>query len=152
MIKQFVYPGFCLSCQGCCRFKQKDSVWSPHLLKSEEVFGQVQVKNIPAVSGEGFVCASLDIATSKCKIYQNRPFECQLYPFLFNLNSGKSYLAVDLGCPFARDNFGNNYFNEYAGYLEDFFNTPEQKSLLKLNPQLFQSYELVKDLFELPKF
>jgi uncharacterized protein len=149
MIRQFVHPGFCLSCRGCCRFSQKDSVWSPHLLKSEQGLGQAQVKNIPILSGEGFVCASLDIKSSRCRIYQNRPFDCQLYPFLINLNSGKIYLAIDLGCPFARDNFENSHYKEYSSYLVDFFNAPEQKSLLKSNPQLIQSYENAKNLFEL---
>ena len=149
MIKQFVSSHFCLSCLGCCRFKEKNSAWSPHLLKSEQALGEQAVENICDPQGEGFICASLDAKSRSCKIYQKRPFECQLYPFLINSNSGKFYMALDLGCPFAKDNFQGSLYNEYIKYLKDFFNAAQQKNVLKNNPQLIQSYENVKNVFEL---
>lgn len=34
--KQFVPSNVCLSCDGCCRFKQSDSRWRPHMTKEEQ--------------------------------------------------------------------------------------------------------------------
>ena len=106
MIKQFVPQEYCLKCQGCCRFREQDSVWLPCLM-DEEIQGLLE-QNIPpaAISmarkiqpeahpkGDGFICAFFDLDINKCKVYNLRPFECQLYPFLINLRGKKIILTV----------------------------------------------------------
>ena len=108
MIKQFVPQEFCLKCRSCCRFKETNSVWSPCLL-DEEIQELVDREGIPAASisidrriqtvadpgGDGFICPFLNNADNQCRIYNLRPFECQLYPFLINLRKDKVFLTVD---------------------------------------------------------
>lgn len=161
MIKQFIPQGFCLKCQGCCRFSQENSVWAPCLL-SEEIQGLLD-RNIPFVSisiekricpiphpsQEGFVCPFLNIRENKCKIYDFRPFECQLYPFLINLRNKKALLTVDPNCPYVRDNLKSKEFKEHTEYLTAFLNSAEQIRIIKENPQIIQAYEEVLDLVEL---
>lgn len=162
IIKQFVPDEFCLKCQGCCRFKEADSVWSPCLL-DEEALDLIDRKGIPAVSisinrrlqlipgpdERGFFCPLLKIEDNKCQIYAIRPFECQLYPFLLNLRNKKALLTVDLNCPYVKDKLNTPEFKEYTDYLATYLNSPSQLRILKDNPQILQAYEDVLDVVEL---
>ena len=161
MIKQFVPQEFCLNCQGCCRFRQANSVWSPCLLDQEiqnlldKKIGQVYIcadrRLVPIANPDksGFICPCLELESNKCKIYSLRPFECQLYPFLINLRDKKVLLTVDLNCPYARENINDNKFKEYSEYLAEFLNLPAQLKILEENPQILQAYEDVKEVLEL---
>ncbi|MDD5097707.1 MAG: YkgJ family cysteine cluster protein [Candidatus Omnitrophica bacterium] len=162
MIKQFVGQEFCLKCQGCCRFKELNSVWSPCLL-DEEIQDLLDKEGIPAVSlsadrriqpvpiigAEGFICPLLDRSDNKCKIYSAHPFECQLYPFLINLRKDKVLLTVDLNCPYAASKIDSQEAKDYIVYLSNFLNSPEQLEMLKDNPQIIQAYEEVREVAEL---
>jgi len=161
-IKQFVPSEACLKCQGCCRFKEADSVWSPCLL-DEEVLDLIDKEGIPAAAlsierrlqlvphlgKEGFFCPFLKAEDNKCQIYTLRPFECQLYPFLISLRNKKVLLTVDLNCPYIRDKANTPEFREYTDYLVKYLNSPESISILKDNPQVLQAYEEVLDVVEL---
>lgn len=162
MIKQFVPEEFCLKCQGCCRFKEDNSVWSPCLL-DEEIQALIDRKDLPAVSifgdrrlhpvahpaGENFICPFLEVQDNKCKIYPQRPFECQLYPFLLNLRKGKVLLTVDLNCPYVYEKINTPQAQEYIVYLTQLLNTPKMIKLLKENPQIISAYEEVREVAEL---
>lgn len=162
MIKQLVPNDICLKCRQCCRFSAMDSVWLPCLLE-EEMQDLLDKKDLPAVSislkrkiqplpnpqGDGFICPFLDAQDNKCKIYNTRPFECQLYPFLISIRGKKVILTVDLNCPFVKDNLRTKEFKEYAEYLAQFFNSAAQLKILKNNPQIIQAYEEVLDIMEL---
>jgi hypothetical protein len=162
MIKQFVPQEFCLKCQGCCRFKEANSVWSPCLL-DEEIQGLLDRKDLPAASisidrrvqpvvnpnGVDFICPFLNSRDNKCAIYAGRPFECQLYPFLINLRNGKVLLTVDLNCPYVYEKINSQEAKDYISYLSSYLNSPEQIKLLKDNPQIIQAYEEVREVAEL---
>lgn len=161
MIKQFVPQEACLKCQGCCRFKEIDSVWTPCLLEEEVqdlldkdipaayINMQRKIQPVPDPKGEGFLCAFLEAQSNKCKIYNLRPFECQLYPFLINLRNKKVVLTVDLNCPYIKEAINKKEFKEYAEYLAAYLNSKEQLEMLMDNPQIIQAYEDVTDLIEL---
>ena len=147
MIEQFVQEDFCLKCLGCCRFREKDSIWSPQLLKEE---GPSLEKAVELVFDPGqniFLCSSLVPTDNKCKVYALRPFECRLYPFLLNKRGENIFLAVDLNCPFIKERFDTNEFKDYVKYLAEFFNADAQ--LFKNNPRLIQSYREAQDLIEI---
>lgn len=161
-LKQLVPQEFCLKCQGCCRFREADSVWVPCLLE-EEIQNLLDRKDIPSAAissgrkilplprpnGEGFICPFLDVANNKCKIYDFRPFECQLYPFLISMRGQKILLTVDLNCPYVKDNLSTEEFKEYTGYLANFLNSPKQRAILKDNPQIIQAPLEALELIEL---
>jgi Fe-S-cluster containining protein len=162
MIKQFVPQDFCLKCRGCCRFKEANSVWSPCLL-DEETQGLLDKPGIPAASisidrriqpianphGAGFICPFLEVTDNKCQIYNIRPFECQLYPFLINLRKSKVLLTVDLNCPYVYEKIDSQETKDYIVYLTGYLNAPEQLEMLKDNPQVIQAYEEVREVAEL---
>jgi Fe-S-cluster containining protein len=161
MIKQFILKDVCLKCQGCCRFQEPSSVWAPCLL--EEEIQEFLDKNLPFASisadrriqpisnpdQEGFICPFLNIKDNKCKVYDFRPFECQLYPFLISIRDKKVLLTLDLNCPYARQNLNSKEFKDYTDYLTAFLNSAKQKRILKDNPQIIQAYEQVTDVIEL---
>ncbi len=161
MIKQIVPQEVCLKCQGCCRFKKIDSAWSPCLLDEEIqdlldkkipsafISSDKKLLPIPNPQGAGFICPFLDVKDNKCKIYDFRPFECQLYPFLINLRGGKVILTLDLNCPYVREHLKNDEFKIYTDYLITFLNSSAQVKILKDNPQTIQAYEEVLDIIEL---
>ncbi|MBL7151578.1 MAG: YkgJ family cysteine cluster protein [Candidatus Omnitrophica bacterium] len=162
MIKQFVPQEACLNCRRCCRFSDSNSVWLPCLL-NEEIESFADKPGIPAVSisadkrivpvansaQDGFLCPFLNTGDNKCRIYEARPFECRLYPFLINLRDRKVLLTVDLNCPYIRGNIQSADFKRYSQDLAAFLNLPEQLKTLKENPQLLQAYEEVAEVVEL---
>ena len=162
MIKQFVPSEFCNKCKGCCRFKEASSVWSPCLL-DEEIQGLLDKKDIPAASisidrriqvianpiGADFICPFLACQGNKCRIYDMRPFECQLYPFLINLRKGKVLLTVDLNCPYVYKKINSREIKDYIAYLAGYLNSPKQLAMLKSNPQIIQAYEEVREVAEI---
>jgi Fe-S-cluster containining protein len=149
MISQFVPQEICLSCRGCCRFSEKDSIWQPHLLAEEKEGLEKKVKLLPSPAGSGFICACLEEDSSKCNIYGLRPFECQLYPLVLNRKDNRIFLAVDLNCPFAQGKLHSPQFKEYLKYLSGLFASPQYLKVLKSNPQAIQAYDEVFDLAEL---
>lgn len=162
MIKQFVPQEFCLKCQGCCRFKEANSVWSPCLL-DEEIQDLLDKEGIPAASisidrriqpiagpnGADFICPFLNNRDNKCGIYDMRPFECQLYPFLINLRKDRVLLTVDLNCPYVLEKINSPEIKNYISYLAGYLNSPEQLEMLENNPQIIQAYEEVREVAEL---
>lgn len=138
-----------------------DSVWAPCLLDEE-----IQVlldKDIPPAlismdrrirpinnpGKEGFICTFLNPPDNKCKIYEFRPLECQLYPFLIALRDKKVMLTVDLNCPYAKENINTEKFKQYTEYLAAHLNSSQQIKIFKSNPQIIQAYEEVLDILEL---
>ena len=162
MIKQLIPQEVCLKCQGCCRYREADSAWSPCLLE-EEVQDLLDKKDLPAAcisinkkiqpvpnpSQDGLICPFLRPSDNKCRIYASRPLECQLYPFLISLRANKVYLTVDLNCPYVEENLKSDKFKEYTEYLTAFLNAPAQVRILKNNPQIIQAYEEALDILEL---
>ncbi|MCX5694671.1 MAG: YkgJ family cysteine cluster protein [Candidatus Omnitrophica bacterium] len=162
MIKQFVPQEFCIKCQGCCRFKEENSVWSPCLL-DEEVQEFLDKPGIPAASitidrriqpianpaGADFICPFLGTSDNKCKVYNIRPFECQLYPFLINLRKSKVLLTVDLNCPYVYQAINSQEAKDYIVYLTNYLNSSPLRLMLKDNPQIIQAYEEVREVAEL---
>ena len=161
MIKQFIPQEYCLKCRVCCRFSEEGSIWSPILLDGEmdkllehrippSFFSydkRIRLQSQPRQ--DNFTCSFFDSGDNKCKIYDLRPFECQLYPFLLNRDSNAIFLALDLRCPFIQQNLQPAVFQEYAKDIVDFLNSPEGQALLKNNPQLIQEYPGVLNVAEL---
>jgi len=161
MIAQIIPQGICLKCRGCCRFSQQDNIWSASLL-DEEIRSSLE-KKIPSCAisrdkkirlepnpeEDNFICHFLNIQDNQCNIYSLRPFECQLYPFLISRHEGMVFLAVDVKCPFVRDNLESGIFKKHTQYLTHLFNNPPWLNSLKSNPQIIQAYAGAINLTEI---
>ena len=59
-------------------------------------------------------CILLDDETGKCKNYDNRPFECRLFPFLLDFSAGAEVKLDVYFCPNIR------LFNYFKGDVTEF--------------------------------
>lgn len=140
----------CLKCKGCCRFSEMDSHWQPYLLDEEvsaiskDCFLKESLlpsKKIKTLSTGGqHICFFFDNENNRCKIYENRPFECRLYPFLINKIKETIYLSVDLKCPFIKGKLLEKEFRGYLNYLINFLSLPAVSFTIKQNPHIFADY------------
>jgi len=118
-IPQIIPDGRCLTCDICCRFPEADSPMRPYFMAAEidaaiargvpaahfpdRSGGRVTL--VPHPAGEGFVCPAFDVATNRCTIYDDRPLDCRLYPFVVMRppEGGQLLLGWDRLCPYLRE-------------------------------------------------
>jgi len=111
MLKQFIPNDYCLKCDVCCRFGQKNSIYAPKFLPSEvkrlgDRFFQTTIlrKNLSPSCGGSYLCQYFSPFANSCNIYANRPLDCQLYPFMVTYD--KEYeniiLCIDTKCPYVK--------------------------------------------------
>lgn len=168
-LKPFVPEGFCLSCQGCCRYPARDTVWAP-LFLFEEILELTQANILPSCifthpdaraktaaridlveEDLTFICPCLETKTNKCKIYSSRPFDCQLYPFLLASRGNEAYLAIDTKCPYGVKARDSREFRDHVRYLEGFLTSKEFLKLAGNDPGIVQHYaQDVEFLLALP--
>jgi len=166
-LTQFVPSHVCLACDGCCRFKEKDSSWRPkvtgdeaaimhqeglaeHIFAKEMVDAQHRIKTMRCHEGT-YQCRFFDPDGNACKIYAYRPFECRLYPFILRQRGRKIVLAAHLNCPYIQQTRPLDDFEQYVDYLKGFFRQHEVSSFLRKNKALIDTYanykEELEDLF-----
>ena len=118
-LPQLVPSRTCLQCDVCCRFPDPDSALRPYFTENEITLALAggieatvfhnrlgsQVILVPDPHGEGYLCPAFDAATSRCRIYEQRPFDCQLYPLalMWNELHDQVLLGWDTKCPFMRE-------------------------------------------------
>ena len=119
VLSQLVPSRTCLQCDVCCRFPDPDSALRPYFIENEiagALAGGVeetafpnrrgsQVILVPEPHGNGYLCPAFETATSTCRIYEQRPLDCQLYPLalMWNEPHDQVLLGWDTKCPFMRD-------------------------------------------------
>lgn len=145
-LKQFVPSEFCLACDVCCRFSEANSVWSPvltdtdirkipkDLINKNNKFELVHYKDV-------YLCPCFSPVNNKCGIYNNRPLDCMLYPFLLARRNNKIFLSFDLKCPFLQKKQESPEFKDYVKYLVEFLDQDELKELIKRNQQIIGDYQ-----------
>lgn len=154
-IPQFVPQKVCLSCDGCCRFKEENSSWRPKITKEEAVAIERaaltdKIFSKESVDSQGYIkalknggrchCTFFNTKDNTCGIYAHRPFECQLYPFLLARKGEEIFISVHLNCPFVQENKDNNSFHQFVGVLKNYFEDEGVRDFLKRNPLLATDY------------
>jgi len=155
---QFVPQKVCLSCDGCCRFKQPDSSWRPKAAQEEigeghdhELDGNGYIR---AVECRGQVqCMHFQAEGNTCGIYERRPFECRLYPFLLMKRNGAGAIGVHLSCPYIQQKRQEDDFKNYVEDLKRYFHRRETLEFIQRNQLLLGDYsdyeQEVEYLFDL---
>ena len=93
VLPQLVPSHTCLQCDVCCRFPDPDSALRPYFTENEiarALAGGIieetafpnrrgsQVILVSEPHGEGYLCPAFEATTSTCRIYEQRPLDCQL--------------------------------------------------------------------------
>lgn len=163
MITQIIPSEVCLACKGCCRFSERNSAWVPTLTDQEVktlLSGSIppaflsmdmKIRLITDHSGDNsFLCPCWNIRDDSCKIYEHRPLECQLYPLVLARSDGKFFLGADPQCPFVEQHMLEPDFQEYIAGVKEYLTAGEGAAVLNSNPHLFQKYNGIVTLAELP--
>lgn len=142
-VQQIIPEGFCLSCQGCCRFADAKTPWAVHLSREEQQELGIQDAVLPSaadpVTGQ-YVCSYFAAGQARCTIYYKRPLECRLYPFVVNRQGGSVFLALDLNCPYAKAQYETQAMRDFISRLAAICNSSLFVQALKENPWLIQQY------------
>ena len=128
ILKSFVPSEVCLKCDGCCRYKEADSIWRP----------AGGIKTIQTC-GKHF-CEFFNGKDNTCGIYAKRPFECSLYPFIISKTPDAAKVYAHLGCPYVQDHLPRADFDAYVVYLKEFFRQTQTKEFLSRHKAIFQDY------------
>jgi len=145
-VPQFVPQKVCLSCDGCCRFKDHNSSWRPKVSKEEvgpkiapqDLDDEGRVKTVSC--GGKIQCKFFHVVDNTCGIYTQRPFECALYPFLLMKEAGGVALGVHLSCPHIQEKWPGEEFENHVNKLKEYFHRPEILSFIQNNPSLLGDY------------
>ena len=156
-----VVPGsVCLSCDVCCRFPEADSFLRPYF-SAEEIRRAIargvdpaqfpdrngcQVSVVPNSSGEGYLCPAFDPATSRCRIYEARPLDCQIYPLavMRSADEREIVLGWDTKCPFLmeRGKGGTETsIGAFADKIAALIERDETVEVFAKNPRLIGRYQ-----------
>lgn len=165
---QLVPQEICLSCQGCCRFKDAQSVWRPKVAPAE-IEGNEHKNDLTwALGQDGYIktvkvegqnrCAFLNLGNNKCGVYSGRPFECRLYPFLLTRSkeNGRISVSVHLSCSYVQESRYSSEFEKYVGVLKVYLADEKRARFLSNNPALIGDYsgycDETEELFTLEFF
>lgn len=162
-VKQFVPSAVCLSCDGCCRFKEEQSPWRPKITEDEivrkgkgdllaEIYSKDKIDaggyiKTTCLAGHHF-CSFFSPKDNTCGVYGVRPFECELYPFVLTKKDGQTFIAAHHSCPFIQMQRNAEEFEYYTAYLKDFFAQKDVLDFLHKNPSLVGEYRNYEEELE----
>ena len=155
-LPQLVPSHTCLQCDVCCRFPDPDSALRPYFAENEiarALAGGVgetafpdrrgsQVILAPDPHGEGFLCPAFETATSTCRIYAQRPFDCQLYPLalMWDKPHHQVLLGWDTKCPFMREQIPEE-IQRHADRVMVLLEQPDIRDHVVAHPRLIGGFQ-----------
>ncbi len=155
-LPQLVPSRTCLQCDVCCRFPDPDSALRPYFAENEIARALVggieetafpdrhgsQVILVPEPHGEGYLCPAFETATSTCRIYEQRPFDCQLYPLalMWDKPHQQILLGWDTKCPFMREQIPEE-IQRHADRVMALLDQPEIRDHVAAHPRLIGRFQ-----------
>jgi len=156
-LAQFVPSHVCLSCDGCCRFKEENSRWRPKVAADEGLAEHIFAREAMDAGGRirttrckdgSFQCRFFAADGNICTIYAYRPLECRLYPFILRERDKKVFLAAHRNCPYVEETRSKESFDNYVEYLKGFFRQKDVAAFLRKNRNLVDTYADYNDELE----
>lgn len=95
-----------------------------------------------------FICRFYNTENGECGVYQDRPLECRIYPFVLTQQEGKPAVSVHLECPYVQQTKGSAKYQEYVEFLQQYLADDERLAVLQSHPHLFGAYESSQDELE----
>ncbi len=161
LLPQHVPSRVCVTCDVCCRFPEADSFLRPYFTAEEvrvaiarglpvEVFPHPdggQIRLVPHPDNDGYLCPAFDPAGSQCRIYDDRPLDCQLYPLavMWSADQQSIVLGWDHKCPFLSaegdGTLPTSALDTYARNVATRLQSPEVLEVFERNPRLVTPYQ-----------
>lgn len=177
-MKQIVQHEQCQRCRECCRFRADRQYFAP-------LFTQEEIDRIRAVRADmpeftpynerqtvfqiklkqaeiddpvyQYVCPFLDEVNYACTVYDMRPFDCQVWPFIVLQEAGRTMLAHFTGdvC-LALDEADQTDFEVYKDYFAALVTSEKFLTFIKTYPDLVWQHQsegsyrtvVIKDITE----
>ena len=155
-LPQLVPSRTCLQCDVCCRFPDPDSALRPYFTENEiarALVGGVeetafpnrrgsQVILVPEPHGDGYLCPAFDAVTSTCRIYEQRPLDCQLYPLalMWDEPHEQVLLGWDTKCPFMREEIPGE-IQRHADRVRALLDQPGIRDQVVAHPRLIGGFQ-----------
>ena len=156
VLPQMVPSRTCLQCDVCCRFPRADSPLRPYFT-TDEITKAVasggamtafpnpegsQVRLVPDPQDDGYLCPLFDPATAHCRIYHDRPLDCQLYPLslMWNEAHDRVLLGWDATCPFMKDQIPQT-IQDHAARVLVLLERPTTIATLASHPRLIGRFQ-----------
>ena len=155
-IPQFVPQDVCLACDGCCRFAEPESVWRPKVFDGEEAEDACTALDAhrcvqARVTGGQCECVFFERKTNTCQIYDQRPWECRLYPFMLTRRGEHVWVVMHLACPHIQDALGSESLKNFVITLQSYFEQDDVVEFLRRHAQNVTDYtaytQELEDLF-----
>jgi len=102
-----------------------------------------RIELIPHPRGEGFICPAFDPAANGCRIYPDRPLDCQLFPLalMWDPTGRIVLLGYDRKCPFIAESLFDASPYEYSGAMAARLESEEGIRLLRGHAGLIGDYQ-----------
>ena len=152
-VPQIVPESWCMKCKICCRFPDTTEVQTPAWSALEAEWAQAsggdpswfrKIELSPSLGprlqpcGSGFRCPAFHEQTNGCTIYDVRPLDCRIYPFVLTKDAGQTrvILSMDAKCPYIEKHGSDPETLAYAQMLAGYLETPVGLDYLKENPNI----------------
>lgn len=159
-MRQIVHHEQCMRCRECCRFRSNRQDFAPIFTADELAAIRQARKSMPEFApfkGTAnifqiklqqakhedpvypYVCPFLDEDKYECTIYDVRPFDCRIWPFIVLklTETGEVKLAHFTGdACLALQEVSPADFGEYEAYMQRLVTSPELLSFLRQHPEL----------------
>lgn len=150
-IKSLVPSEVCLACEGCCRYDLANSPWRPKVGEAEPLRSSADsdgyLPTRPLLHRHA--CQFFRAEHGTCIKYNQRPFECALYPGVISKEDDMLVCYVHLACPYVQDPANERRVEKYKAYMRDWFQSHSVKAWLSENEGLLHDYRHAKDELEL---
>ncbi|MHB8481870.1 MAG: YkgJ family cysteine cluster protein [Nitrospiria bacterium] len=162
MLDQLIPTEICLKCDICCRFPESSSFLAPFFTGEEvqkaslyglsmDFFKEGESGRIslipfpdeiesPGHNG-GCQCPCFDPVSRHCSIYEVRPFDCQIYPFVLMKRKSEVVFGMDTKCPFISDPLNGPQIQDFGFKLARRLESAPYQAFLLKNPDLIGPFQ-----------
>jgi hypothetical protein len=97
---------------------------------------------VPDLHADGYLCPAFDSATSTCRIYEQRPLDCQLYPLalMWDEVHEQILLGWDTKCPFMREEIPGE-IHRHADRILALLDRPDIRDQVVAHPRLIGRFQ-----------
>ena len=154
-MKQLISSEDCEKCRDkCCEYSRAYENSAPVISDShmKRLVGKGIAKNSFRRKGKGWMIRLesgafsskcpfyVDIKKKRvCLIYQDRPFECMIFPFVVMRRSGRTVLGLynkDTNCHVTRRMEGSRKFDDYIRSLKNHLESDNVRKMLRECPEI----------------
>lgn len=145
-LKQFVPSSVCLDCDGCCQFDQAQTDWRAKLgMDEQDALDVVRQTDHDGYlktcrHGEKHCCVFFNPNDHTCQVYDRRPFDCRLYPFVLSSVPEGIGVFMHLSCPYIQTMMHTQDLEAYVAYLKRYFDDHDTQLFLLKNPEVVHDY------------